>query len=105
MKVISINNDCKRAEVVCTQHGETVTRHAVLMPGTRNKYTIRNYAPWMRKDDLRAIATTTITIAENGSVTEGATIDPFKDMLAKAISEASKAGVTIGEIVQTLVTT
>ena len=103
MKIISISNDRKRAEVVCTQHGETVTRHALLMPGTRNKYTVSNYAPWMRKDDLR-IATTTITIADNGAVTEGETVSLFKDALVAAISNASKSGVPLSEIVRTLAT-
>ena len=72
MNVISISKDRKRAEVVCRQHGDTVTRHAVRIAGT-NRYTIWNRPSWMRPDDQR-VQLTTITISDINTVTEDSTV-------------------------------
>ena len=67
MKVISMSKDRKRAQVVCVQHGKHVTRHAVLVAGTRDRYQLWNRPSWMRKDDSR-VGMTFIRISSPDSV-------------------------------------
>jgi hypothetical protein len=72
MKVISMSKDRKRAQIVVketdprSQDTALVTRHAHLMPGSKTKYTIRDYKLYGFKTDGTE---KTIAIDSNNVVT------------------------------------